>query len=61
MIIVTDSGLIVQQEDDSALLFLKEAVECACGRMAMITVNRWGRTRCSECDTEALKQGVQNV
>lgn len=38
------------QKDGSAVIALAEAVQCGCGKMAMICINRDGKTRCVECD-----------
>jgi hypothetical protein len=34
----------------AALIFLKNGHQCKCGHMAMILVNRGGKTYCSVCD-----------
>lgn len=35
---------------------LPNGLECACGRLAMIVVNRDGKTRCVACDLEYKKR-----
>lgn len=39
--------------DGSLGVILTEPMQCACGRMAMLVVNRYGKTRCLECDEKA--------
>lgn len=43
LFVVSERGVIV---------FLPEPRECACGRAAMVIINRCGRSRCVACDTE---------
>lgn len=37
-------------EDGAAIVALPEPIQCTCGKMVMIVVNRLGKTRCVECD-----------
>ena len=36
---------------NAAAVVISTPVECACGRMATVIVNRDGKSRCVECDS----------
>ncbi len=59
MIYITDKGIFRLIEGGTLICVLKKAVECGCGRMAMMVINRMGQTRCTECDHEFQKSEAQ--
>lgn len=36
----------------ASVVFVHQPVDCACGRVALILLNRDGQTRCVDCDTK---------
>jgi hypothetical protein len=42
--------------DGVASIWLKEPMQCGCGRAVMLVVNRDGKTRCVVCDTHYREQ-----
>lgn len=41
--------------DGSGTIITDEPIQCECGYMAAILVNRDGKTRCTSCDAKLLK------
>lgn len=44
--------LLFAVSERGVIVFLPEPRECACGRAAMVVINRAGRSRCVACDAE---------
>lgn len=42
--------MLVASEGDRTVVVLPVGRHCSCGRMALMMVNRGGRTRCVTCD-----------
>ena len=52
IIAVTEDGILarIPSDPNAGYVILKTPVQCVCGRMACIGVNRDGKTLCLECD-----------
>lgn len=48
--------LVLKRDDGAAAIFTDEPVQCGCGRMVAIMVNRDGTTRCIECDEKYVQE-----
>lgn len=49
------AGLLVTTSHGAAYVFLSNPAPCVCGRMAAIVINRFGKTRCADCDATEVR------
>lgn len=55
--IVALTGAVISVGSDAVRAILATPVQCRCGRMTALVVNRTGESLCSDCDATEAEKG----